>query len=242
VFDSEATVVNAAASASAGGATVAPDTNIHSPSDFERDYSRRDWRFYRDQVATCVARAEPGPILDAGAGLGFFVEACQRYGLRCTGLEGSEHAVRLARSRYPIDIRQHYLSHPWPFSDATFSAVVCNQTIEHLTPPIAETVLRESFRVLRPGGLLAISSPCLYDPIQAAELTHINLYTPARLRAEVSAAGFGNYCAYDSPRLLLGDSRPMEVLLKIVFWPMPLDFLSVSANCFAYKPLVGPAP
>ena len=45
-----------------------------------------------------------------------------------------------------------------------------------------------------------------------------------------------------SPRLLLGNSRPMEVLLKIVFRLMPLDFLSVSANCFAYKPLVGPAP
>jgi len=242
VSDSEATVVTAAASASAGGPTVAPDPNIHSPSDFERDYGGRDWRFYRSLVADCVTRAEPGPVLDAGAGLGFFVEACQRYGLPCTGLEGSEHAVRLARSRYPIDIRQHYLSHPWPFSDATFSAVVCNQTIEHLTPPIAETVLRESFRVLRPRGLLVISSPCLHDPVQAAEPTHINLYTPARLRAAVSAAGFGDYCAYDSPRLLLGGSRPLEILLNVVFRMMPLDLLSVSANCFAYKPLVGPAP
>jgi SAM-dependent methyltransferase len=223
-------------------APLEPDLNIHSPSDFERDYSGRNWRFYRDLVAECVARAEPGPILDVGAGLGFFVEACQRYGLRCTGLEGSDYAVRLARGRYPVDMRQHYLSRPWPFSEGTFSVVVCNQTIEHLTPTTAEIVLRESFRVLRPGGLLIIASPCLHDPVQAAEATHINLYTPKRLRAAVNAAGFRDYRANDSPRLLLGASRPMEALLKIVFRLMPLDFLSVSANCFAHKPLGGPSP
>lgn len=240
--DSDASVMSAAASAIDNMSARPPDPNITSPFDFERDYGERDWRFYRGLVALCVEHAEPGPILDVGAGLGFFVEACERYGLRCTGLEGSAHAVRLARQRHPIDIRHHYLSRRWPFSGATFTAVVCNQTLEHLTPVIAETVLQESFRVLRPGGVLAINSPCLYNSYEAAEPTHINLYTPTRLRKAVCAAGFGSYRAFDSPRLLLGDSRPMTILLKILFRMMPFDLLSASANCIAYKPLAGPAP
>ena len=236
----DASVMTGAATPTVG--VVTPDPNIHMPSDFERDYRGRDWRSYRDLVAACVARAEPGPIVDVGAGLGFFAEACERYGLRCIGLEGSAHAVQLARRRYPLDIRQHFLSRPWPLEDMSFSAVVCNQTIEHLKPDISDMLLRESFRVLRPGGLLAIFSPCRYDPVQAAEPTHINLYTPSRLRAAVGAAGFVGYRAYDSPRLLLGGNRLMEILVRIVFRLAPLDFLSGSANCFAYKPVVGPAP
>jgi len=212
------------------------DPNIHSADDFARAYTGRDWRAYRWLVAVCVEHGDPGPILDIGAGTGLFVEACQRYGLTCVGLEGSADAVEAARSRYPVDVRQHFLSRPLPFEDAAFSVAVCNQTIEHLTPEIARNVLRESLRVLRPRGLLAIYSPCRHDPVQAAEPTHINLYTPAKLREVVVAEGFTKYRAIDDARPVFGTSRPMRVLASLIFRVSKWDMLSESANCLAHKP------
>lgn len=215
------------------GAT--PDPNIHSPEDLVQVYAERDWRHYRWLVAVCVEHAEPGLIVDIGAGLGFFVEACARYGLPCVGLEGSAYAVGTARGRFDVDVRHQYLSQPLPFDDGTIAAVVCNQTIEHLPPEIARHVLGESHRVLRQHGLLAIYSPSRYEPTQAAEPGHINLYTPRRLRAEVTAAGFAEYRAVDFARPIFGKSRAMRtaanLLLKLTGWPV----LSASANCLAFK-------
>ena len=213
-----------------------PDSNIHPRELFENAYGQRGWRHYRWLVAVCIEQSEPGLIVDVGAGLGFFVEACARYGLSCVGLEGSEYAVENARERFRMDIRHHYLSRPMPFGNDSVAAVVCNQTIEHLPSDIAKHMLRESYRVLRHGGLLAVFSPCRYEPSQAAEPSHINLYTPTTLRAEVLAAGFREYRAADSARPIFGRTRPMRlvasVLLKLTRWSV----LSASANCLAFKP------
>src|SRR5438552_14373106 len=78
------------------------DPNIHSPEAFAQAYGQRDWRHYRWLVAVCVEHAEPGLVVDVGAGLGLFVEACLRYGLPCVGLEGSVYAVETARQRFSM--------------------------------------------------------------------------------------------------------------------------------------------
>lgn len=44
---------------------------------------------------------------------------------------------------------------PLPFADGSFDAVVCSLTIDYLTKPV--TVTQELARLLRPGGLLAIT-------------------------------------------------------------------------------------
>jgi SAM-dependent methyltransferase len=44
-----------------------------------------------------------------------------------------------------------------PFADGTFDRVVCSEVLEHL--PDYETALDEICRVLKPGGLLAVSVP-----------------------------------------------------------------------------------
>ena len=212
-----------------------PVPNLHTPELFEQAYADRTWRDYRTLVALCVREAEPGLIVDVGAGLGFFVEACGRYGLPCVGLEGSGYAIEVAQGRYPMDIRQHLLERPFPGNLEGAAAVVCNQTIEHLEAKVADHVLREAHRVLRPGGLLVVTSPCYHNRKQRTEATHINLYTPTRLRATVLRAGFGRYVATDTPRPILGTGRVGRWVVGTAFRVWPADWLSDSADCLAYK-------
>jgi len=208
---------------------------LHTPELFAQAYANRTWRDYRWLVALCVRQADPGLVVDVGAGLGFFVEACERYGLRCVGLEGSEYAIEAALRRYPMDIRQHPLERPFPADLEGAAVVVCNQTIEHLEVTVADHVLRQASRVLRPGGLLVVTSPCYHNRQQRGEATHINLYTPTRLRATVLGAGFHRYIATDAPRQILGKGRLGRWLVRMAFRIWPTDWLSDSADCLAYK-------
>jgi SAM-dependent methyltransferase len=51
--------------------------------------------------------------------------------------------------------------HALPFPDAVFDVVISMSVVEHLANP--EQAFREFGRVLRPGGILVIQTPNLYD-------------------------------------------------------------------------------
>ena len=54
---------------------------------------------------------------------------------------------------------------PFPFPDKTFTYVHAEQLIEHLTYQQAQVFVRESFRVLVPGGRIRLSTPNLLSLI-----------------------------------------------------------------------------
>ena len=210
--------------------------NLHTKEIFERAYGDRDWNWYRGLLAKSIRYGMPGKWLDLGAGLGLFVECARRFGIDCVGLEGSEWAINEAKKRFPhIDIRQHFLEDRFPFEDNSFSTIMCHQTIEHVCPEVAKFMLKECYRVLAKEGIILIYSPCIYDKKQKVEETHINLYKPSRLRAEVKDAGFVNIKAIDSPRMILGNWLIPRYIIKNLFKKFPLDFLSATANCISFK-------
>ena len=204
----------------------------------EQHYSSRDWHFYRGILSTIIQRSEPGPVLDLGAGVGYLVEACHRWGLKCVGLEGSKRAVEISKERDPeLDVRESLLSAPLPFKDNTFSAIIMNQVIEHLEPIVASNCLSESFRVLRPGGVIIIYSPSKSNAKERlADPTHLYMYSPGELRSLLESKGFSDVCSLDSPLPLLGKNRIGQLIMKYVFRLVPIDSLSATANCCAYKP------
>lgn len=210
--------------------------NIHTPACFVEAYGSRDWRWYQNLLATVIREGKPGVILDIGAGLGLFTECAYRWGIKCVALEGSEYAVSEAKMRVPeLDIRLHYLDDPFPLEEQSVDTVLCYQTIEHLYPATARKVLLESYRVLRKGGVLLVYSPSIYNKKEQAEESHVNLYSPRRLRSELGKAGFHNVGSIDSPLTIFGQSKMATTLANIIFKATSIERLSATANCIAQK-------
>jgi SAM-dependent methyltransferase len=97
-----------------------------------------------------------------------------------------------------------------PYPDNTFDGVILSEILEHIERDVDG--LREIYRVLKPGGVVAVTVPNAnypfwWDPINKTLETlfnthigsgplagiwanHVRLYTPEDLRESVAAAGF----------------------------------------------------
>jgi SAM-dependent methyltransferase len=96
--------------------------------------------------------------LDAGCGVGWGTALLAEPAETAVGVDISLLAVSEARRRYGdvAEFREGDL-HRLPFGDDEFDVIVCFEAIEHLAEP--GRALDEMHRVLRPEGLLLISSP-----------------------------------------------------------------------------------
>ncbi len=111
-------------------------------------------------------------ILDLGSGVGSFVVACRRRGLRAFGLEPDRigqgakiTSIQIARRRLSVSVFTNGVGEGLPFADDCFDLVVMNQVIEHVADQ--SMVLREATRVVREGGAVYIACPnylCFYEP------------------------------------------------------------------------------
>jgi ubiquinone/menaquinone biosynthesis C-methylase UbiE len=110
-------------------------------------------------AAGAVASRE---VLDAGCGEGYGARLLADLGgaRRCVGIDIDERTIAAAREAYgdveAIEFEVGDVTH-LPFEDASFDVVTCFETIEHVSAQ--RDAIAELARVLRPGGLLLISSP-----------------------------------------------------------------------------------
>jgi len=99
----------------------------------------------------------PGPsVLNAGAGQGSFSLRLARLGFEVTSIDDSPAAVDVLRDRLPGPIELADVT-AMPFADESFDAAVLGEVLEHV--PADAAALSEVARVLRPGGVLAVSVP-----------------------------------------------------------------------------------
>jgi SAM-dependent methyltransferase len=103
-------------------------------------------------------------ILDLGSGVGNFVVACRKRGLRAFGVEpdrigmgSSLTSLQIARKRLDISVWAAAVGEQLPFRDATFDLVVLDQVIEHVNDQ--KRVLGEALRVVKPTGVVYIACP-----------------------------------------------------------------------------------
>jgi len=119
----------------------------------EPDQFARRLAFLRAQVA-------PGArVLDVGCGEGWFACELAAAGAVVTGIDVAQEPLGRAEARCAgLDLRLVEAEPPaWPLPDAAFDVVWAGEVLEH----VADTAgwLSEVRRVLRSGGILALSTP-----------------------------------------------------------------------------------
>jgi len=100
-------------------------------------------------------------ILDLGSGRGDFLIECSRRGSRAMGLEYNSEYIDITKklaSEQNLDIEViQGTAENMPFLDESFDFVNIAEVIEHVNSP--EQLLRELYRILKPGAKAYISIP-----------------------------------------------------------------------------------
>lgn len=149
-------------------------------------------------IALLRERRASGPILDLGCGPGLNLERVRRAfpSERVFGADLSRAAVRIAAGAGVVRADAHRIC----FRDGSFSAVLLTHVLGHLADPGA--ALREVRRLLRPSGVLVLTTPNLrfvevLRPLNERGLlpyrpdeTVLRFYEEEGLRAALLDAGF----------------------------------------------------
>jgi 2-polyprenyl-3-methyl-5-hydroxy-6-metoxy-1,4-benzoquinol methylase len=124
--------------------------------DYEGDRAEIARTFARRWKQLAPWAGVPSPrLLDVGCATGIFLEVARAAGCPGEGLDLSEYALAVTREK-GFAARRGTLEEA-AFPAESFDVVSMWDLIEHVTDPAA--LLAECRRVLRPGGLLAISTP-----------------------------------------------------------------------------------
>jgi 2-polyprenyl-3-methyl-5-hydroxy-6-metoxy-1,4-benzoquinol methylase len=126
----------------------------------------------------------PARLLDVGCAYGPFLQAAREGGLAAEGLEVSGEAARHVREKLGITCLQgDFLQVPLP--ERSYEAVTMWYVLEHIRD--AAAALKRANRLLRPGGVLAFSTPSasgisarrsLHRFLSASPADHFTIWTP----------------------------------------------------------------
>ncbi len=133
------------------------------------------------------AGSEPGPILDVGCGTGGMLPHLQQIA-PAIGLDPAPEAAAACRRRGVVFVNGGGTR--LPFAAGVFGTITALDVIEHVADDTG--MLRELYRVLRPGGLLLITVPA-YQFLwsQHDEFNHHQRrYRRRSLQRTVRQAGF----------------------------------------------------
>ena len=190
---------------------------VHSAG-VKTDYVESSLERYKHYIAAVLSLPREARLLEVGAAPGHVSIAIQLAGYSSIGLNLNE----LWRATYPgndwlnkLDVREQDVENqPLPFDEDSFDAVLFTEVLEHVAVVNPLVIVREIFRVLKPGGMLIFSTPnvCNISNVFAL-LSGVNVfwppeifygsldrhnreYTPNEVRTLLSRGGFSKIQLY----------------------------------------------
>jgi len=157
--------------------------------ELHRDAARR-------RLDALASLTEPGSLLDIGAAAGFFVDEASRLGWDAQGIDIAPAMVSWGVDHLGVRLERCALDGA-AFPAGSFDAVTMWDYIEHAVDPPGDLV--RAAGLLRPGGVLALSTGDVASPVARVTGAHWHLLTPRHhnffftapsLRRMLDRAGF----------------------------------------------------
>jgi SAM-dependent methyltransferase len=176
--------------------------------DVENYWFRRHEVVYRQLARRCAGR----DVLEAGCGEGYGADLIAGVARRVTAVDYDQATVAHVRTRYPRVEVLHANLTELPLADHSVDVVVNFQVVEHLwDQPL---FVRECARVLRPSGVLMVSTPNRITftpgrdtPINPFHTRELNADELTQLLTDAGFAMDGVYGVFHGPRLAEMDAR-----------------------------------
>jgi 2-polyprenyl-3-methyl-5-hydroxy-6-metoxy-1,4-benzoquinol methylase len=166
--------------------------NTHAPT-IRESYLRTA----ESQVSLVRKYANGTNLLDIGCAQGFFLFGAAKAGYTTKGIEIAQDAAAYARKEFGLDIEIKPFEE-LRFAENHFDVVTLWQVLEHVPYPLM--MLKEVHRILKPGGVLVVSTPNI-EAMPAKMLRkrwwdikrlHINQFTTRTLTDILQNTGFKN--------------------------------------------------
>ena len=201
--------------------------------DIENYWFRRHQVVYQRLAPRCAGRE----VLEAGCGEGYGADLIAGIARRVVAVDYDEAAVAHVRSRYArVQVMQANLAQ-LPLPDASVDVVVNFQVIEHLWDQAQ--FVSECARVLRPSGLLMVStpnritfSPGRDTPINPFHTRELNACELTRLLVDAGFSAVSISGLFHGPRLQEMDARhggsiiDAQIALAVADAPWPSELIA----------------
>ena len=201
--------------------------------DVENYWFRRHEVVYQQLAPRCAGLE----VLEAGCGEGYGADLISRIARRVIALDYDETTVAHVRARYPRVEVMHGNLAELPLADASVDVVVNFQVIEHLWDQTQ--FVRECARVLRPSGLLMVStpnritfSPGRDTPINPFHTRELNADELTRLLVDAGFTSVSMSGVFHGPRLAEMDARhggsiiDAQIARAVADAPWPAELLA----------------
>ena len=159
------------------------------------DASRRRYQF---ALALIDDNGKNLTVADIGGGAGEFTQLLRNQGYNTLLVDGNANSVATEQKKGSDAVQADLNVGLNEIPDCSVDGAVSLEVIEHIVP--AEHLLREIFRIVKPGGFVVISTPnfsyvldriaYLFGKDVKEEGYHFRFYTKRKLRDMISAAGF----------------------------------------------------
>jgi ubiquinone/menaquinone biosynthesis C-methylase UbiE len=126
-------------------------------------------------------------VLDVGCGLAYGTSLMAGSAFSITGIDYDESTVSDNRKRYSDIKNLEFIQSaipPLPFADNSFDVITAFQFIEHIEK--RKEFLRESLRVLKPGGKILVTTPNVKKSL-ARNPFHVHEYTFDEMKKEIAS-------------------------------------------------------
>jgi SAM-dependent methyltransferase len=213
-----------------------PVADRYGPAYFRDQVAKSDakigWEYDRLLVFASVAPRPGLRVLDLGCGAAPGLRYLSGRGIHAVGVDVARAALHEARRLAPTShVICADLTRPLPLHAGWADVIIMREVIEHVEG--TQPLLMECRRLLRPRGVLALTTPNLWDlrrPVCAltgrvwsgdADPTHVSLFSPASLRQALVDAGFDHVRVASGfkPWLRLGGRR-LPLRLSLPYPPL----------------------